>query len=221
MASDESHYTILYTCALALSIPCNASSPDSGATIPIDKLCPQCAPTQHMFYTIFDQEHHDDVQAAKASSLALSRSPRAISEKSSAASSMLSVPEHDKSPASSSSSVSSRSKSSTRSKVSTGVSKLRQLVRGSSCKPANVEKPYKEGTEAPHMASWVERVSEQRVRERGAGFATTAEEKKFEHMEREKMNEKKRKIALKLDEVEMELKLEKAMKIEQSLRLLV
>lgn len=97
--------------------------------------------------------------------------------------------------------------------MSSGFSKLRQLVSGPCRKPAKEEKRYREGEDAPYMASWLERTLERRARESEAELAKTAEEKRDEEKERE--------IGQKLDEVERELKLEKAMRIEQSLRVLV
>ena len=97
--------------------------------------------------------------------------------------------------------------------MSTSVSKLKQIVSGSFRKSAKEEKPYREGEDAPYLTSWLERTLERRARESEAELMKTAEEKRDEAKERE--------IGQKLNEVERELKLEKAMGIEQNLRALL
>ncbi|KAL8795420.1 MAG: hypothetical protein Q9195_002161 [Heterodermia aff. obscurata] len=111
--SSSSYYTLLFTCTLRITIPCAASSPDNGKTIPIDKLCPQCAPHPHLIPVVFDQAHWDEMQGARK------RSESVGTQHSQSASDKSETP----------SVLSANSKSSTKSKISVGFSRLRGLVR--------------------------------------------------------------------------------------------
>ena len=198
--SSSSHYTLLFTCNLSITIPCASSSPDHGKTLPIDKLCPQCAPHPHLIPVVFDQAHWDEMQALKAARKRTGSVGTQYSQ-----GEVLSIKSaSDKSETYSV--LSSNSKSSTKSKISIGFSRLKGLVR----------KEDRKQVRFGWNPSVISDFPQNGVASVGYGEEESREQVKCE----EARKEKEREIREKLDGVEREIVVEKVMEVERAMRVL-